>query len=678
MPKFARDPHSFSRPEEVCVKHVDLDLITVFDSQILNGTAVLKIDRAREFRSAPLVLDTRDLTIYLVEAEGREGEFNIVPFEMGATDEILGTPLTIKVPPDATRVRVSYSTSPSATALQWLEPEQTAGKKAPFLFTQSQEIHARSWIPLQDTPSLRLTYSARISTPHGLLAVMNGTGLTSRSEDGNYEFNMDLPIPPYLIALGVGDIAFAPTGSRTGVYAESPVLEQAIYEFGDAEKMLEAAEQLYGPYRWGRFDVLVLPPSFPFGGMENPGLAFVTPTLIAGDRSAVSVIAHELAHAWSGNLVTNATWSDFWLNEGFTTYTEHRIQEQLYGSSRAEMEAVLSEERLAEEMGRLEPRDQLLHPNLQGRDPDCVATRVPYVKGALFLKSLESIFGRDRFDAYLKSYFEHFAFQSVTTEQAVEYLKCNLLDENPDLAHQFPLEEWLYAPGLPITAPHTTSQALTEIRTLARSWSRDEISADDLPARNWTTQEKLHFLESLPPDLGLEKMRSLDKAFHITESANTEILFRWLLLGVKNQYERAYPRLEQFLTTVGRIIYVKPLYEQLVMTEDGKSLAYRIYHRARASYHPLTQATVDRIVVPSSPRTRIKKQKTISKYYLNPNAQSNGDHEVHVPSCSFFPKQGNRLFLGDFSNCIAAVNEAKKYYSHVNGCFYCCPDCHTT
>jgi leukotriene-A4 hydrolase len=181
-----------------------------------------------------------------------------------------------------------------------------------------------------------------------------------------------------LIALTVGDLSFTSTGSRTGVYGEHEVVESAAHEFAEAEKMVEAAEDLYGPYLWRRFDILILPPSFPFGGMENPGLIFATPTLIAGDRSSVSVIAHELAHAWLGNLVTNATWSDSWLNEGFTTYIEYRIQERLYGKSRSEVEQVLAQQRLAEEMANLEPRDQVLHIDLDGRDPDCGATLVPY------------------------------------------------------------------------------------------------------------------------------------------------------------------------------------------------------------------------------------------------------------------------------------------------------------
>jgi len=592
-----RDPHSFSNPEYVCVRHVDLSLRADFDRRVLEATAVLQIERNSEYPYAPLILDTRDLSIHSIEAASQNESFKSVRYDLGPPDEIFGTQLTIELPPTATSIRISYSTSPQATALQWLDANQTAGKKAPFLFTQSQEIHARSWIPIQDTPGVRVTYAAQIETPKQLFAVMGDGRQTKARRDGSYRFSMDRPIPPYLIALAVGDIEFASTGHRTGVFAEPSILRSATYEFAEADRMLQAAERLYGAYRWGRFDVLVLPPSFPFGGMENPSVTFVTPTLIAGDRSSVSVIAHELAHAWSGNLVTNATWSDFWLNEGYTTYTERRIQEELYGSSRAAMEEVLAEERLANEMKTLPLEDQLLHPNLEGRDPECIGTLVPYVKGALFLKTLENTFGRQRFDAYLRRYFEHFAFQSITTAQAIDYLRTQLLDRHPDLAANIHLQSWLSMPGLPESAPKAVSPELGHIRKLANEWSADQISVADLSTGEWKAQQKLHFLDSLPPNVGFKKMRELDQRFQITRSANAEILYRWLRLAIRNEYEIAYSKLEEFLTTVGRIIYVRPLYEELEKTRAGKAFAEAIYERARPSYHPLTQAIVDKILV---------------------------------------------------------------------------------
>ncbi len=321
------DIHSLANPASVRVTHLNLDLTVVFERQTIQGIAILTIDRLSR-DATQLILDSRALHIdeTAISADGvnyRESRFSI-----GQTDKILGAPIVIDIAPDTTFVRIRYSTDPAATALQWLAPAQTAGKKHPFLYTQSQAIHARSWIPLQDSPGVRVTFEARVQVPPGLKAVM-----------GAADFVMNRPIPPYLIALAVGDLAFQPTGPRTGVWAEPSVVASASAEFSDMEKMLDAAERLYGPYRWGRYDVLVMPPSFPFGGMENPCLTFATPTVITGDKSLVSLVAHEMAHSWSGNLVTNATWSDFWLNEGYTVYIERRILEELYGFRRAEMEA---------------------------------------------------------------------------------------------------------------------------------------------------------------------------------------------------------------------------------------------------------------------------------------------------------------------------------------------------
>src|SRR6185295_20192533 len=280
-----------------------------------------------------VVLDTRDLEIRRVTLDDGKTEAR---FRLGDEVKILGRPLEIEIAPGTTWVNVDYSTKPEAAALQWLTPEQ-AGSPYPFLYTQSESILARTWVPCQDTPGVRMAYEATVHAPRGLLALMSAENPTQDSADGVYHFQMRQPIPSYLLALAVGELEFRPLSPRSGVYAEPSVIELAAWELADTPKMIDAAERLYGPYRWGRYDLLVLPPSFPYGGMENPRLTFATPTILARDRSLVSLVAHELAHSWSGNLVTNSNWNDFWLNEGFTTYIENRLMDALYGKEYADM-----------------------------------------------------------------------------------------------------------------------------------------------------------------------------------------------------------------------------------------------------------------------------------------------------------------------------------------------------
>lgn len=592
----ARDPHSYSNPQEVRVSNLDLDWDVLFDEKILRGSVVLTLERKSPGGAAPLVLDTRGLKIDKAETSADGVTFSPAHFELGAPDKILGSALTIALAPDATRARVTYSTSREASALQWLSPEQTAGKKHPFLFTQSQAIHARSWIPLQDTPAVRVTYTARVRTPKDLFAVMSAENDLKADRDGEFAFRMPQAIPSYLIALAVGDVDFASLGPRTGVYAEPSVLPLAAREFADTEKMVLAAERLFGPYRWGRYDILVLPPSFPFGGMENPRVTFATPTILAGDRSLVALVAHELAHSWSGNLVTNATWRDFWLNEGFTTYIERRIQEEVYGVERAAMEAVLGRQDLEKDLARLPDEDEVLHIDLAGRDPDEGFTEVPYEKGALFLRSLEETFGRERFDPFLRGYFDRFAFRSLTTEEFRAYLLANLLETDGQRAARVPLEEWIERPGIPAGAPRPTSEAFTKVETQAEWWLSGKVPASGIETKAWTTHEWLHFLRRLPVPLTAEKMGELDRTFRLTRSGNSEILFQWLLMSIQSRYQGAYARLDEFLTGMGRRKYLKPLYEELVKTPEGRERALAIYRKARTFYHPISVETVDKIV----------------------------------------------------------------------------------
>lgn len=590
-----RDIHTFARPEEARVTDVALDLRTDFTARTLAGRATLTLQRAPG--ATQVVLDTRDLTIESVTTPDGAP----LQHALGDVDKILGQPLTVKLPADVKTIVVAYRTSPNAAALQWLGPSQTAGRKQPYLFSQGQAILTRTWIPTQDSPGIRQTYSARITVPRELRAVMSAEQLTPDGVDGaggrRFDFRMTQPIPPYLMAIAVGDITFRSLGPRTGVYTEPSMLDAAVHEFADLEKMVSAAETLLGPYRWGRYDLLVLPPSFPFGGMENPRLTFATPTILAGDRSLVSLIAHELAHSWSGNLVTNATWRDFWLNEGFTTYVELRLMEALYGAEHAGMLDVLARRTLEDEITRLGATspDTVLHIDLERRDPDEAVTEIAYEKGAALLKLIERTVGRERFDGYLRSYFDRYAFQPMTTARFVEDLRANLLRADKALEEKLKLEEWLYRPGLPDNAPIPRSARLDRVAQQAAAFAGG-APASSLETGAWTTQEWQHFLDALPQQLTQAQLADLDRRFGLTRRGNSEVLYSWLRIAIRNRYEPAMPALEQFLTSMGRRKFLKPLYEDLMKTDWGKADARRIYEQARPLYHPVAINTLDPIV----------------------------------------------------------------------------------
>jgi leukotriene-A4 hydrolase len=592
-----RDQHSYARPDDARVTDVALDLRADFVRRELSGTARLTIEAAAT--ATAIVVDTKDLTIEGVT----DGSGTPLPFALGAADPILGRALRVTLPVDRHAIVIRYHTAPSADALQWLTPAQTAGGRHPYLFSQGQAILTRTWIPTQDSPGIRQTYSARLVVPAPLHAVMSAEALTPEGVavpgGRRFDFRLTQPIPPYLIALAIGDIAFAPISPRTGVYAEPSVVARAADEFADLEKMIVAAESIGGPYKWGRYDVLVLPPSFPFGGMENPRVTFATPTILAGDRSLTSLIAHELAHSWSGNLVTNATWRDFWLNEGFTTYFENRIMEALYGRDRAAMLAVLGRRELDEEMKRLadKPGDQVLHIDLAGRNPDDGVTSIAYEKGAALLRTVEQAVGRPRFDRWLRGYFDRHAFTSLTTAEFLSDFRTYLLEGDGALEQRLQIQDWLEAPGLPDNAVSPRSDAFVRVEGEAARFAGG-TPADRLQTSAWTTQEWQHFLTSLPDALSPNQLADLDRAFAFSQSGNSEILCAWLHVAVRRHYLPAMPALERFLTSQGRRKFLKVLYEDLMATDWGRPEARRIYAKARPGYHAVAISTLDRIIGP--------------------------------------------------------------------------------
>ncbi len=590
--RMVMDVHSFSRPWEVRVTHLHLILKADFSIKMLQGAAILSLER--QPGKDTLFLDSKDLAISSVmdALNGQPLKWSFMP-----EDSILGKGIRIALAEKTKEVTVYYSTSPKAEAIQWLEPGQTAGGQEPFLFTQGEAILTRSWIPLQDSPEVRITYSADIECPPQLMAVMSAENDTVKDPKGKYRFSMQQPVSPYLIALAIGDLQFKPLGSRTGVFAEPATLQSAVYEFAETEKMVDAAEKLYGPYAWDRYDILVLPPSFPFGGMENPRLTFATPTILAGDRSLTSLIAHELAHSWSGNLVTNATWNDFWLNEGFTVYFERRIMELLYGKDYSDMLACLGYSDLnatMDEMGR-DSADTQLKLDLKGRNPDDGMNDIAYEKGYFMLRTMEDAMGREAFDAYLTSYFDNFKFTTLNTESWLEYTEKNWPEKAAKPFSSLNLKEWIYKPNLPANCPKPVSERFANVDKAAEMWITTHKTAD-LSTKGWTTHEYLRFIEKIAPGVNVENMKDLDEAFKFSQTGNSEIAAVWFVAAAKHNYKPAFEPMEKFLIKTGRRKFILPIYKTLNANPLQKERATEIYKKARTGYHFVARNTLDALL----------------------------------------------------------------------------------
>jgi aminopeptidase N len=603
----AYDYHSYANVDQFRTTHLDLDLRVDFTFKTISGSVTLEMKRL-DPRATQLVLDTKDLMILDVTQKagdvlGATAKNQTIwvsrPFHLEKPDPILGSALVIDLPPSkrgTESIKIDYETLESSGALQWLTDKQTARHK-PFLYTESEPIGARTWIPLQDSPQVRAPYKAKVHTDQGLRAVMSAENDPKAKASGEYSFVMPQAVPSYLIALAVGDLEFKETGPRTGVYAEKPMIKAAAKEFADTESMIQANEKMFGPYRWSRYDILVMPPSFPEGGMENPRLSFITPTVIVGDKSLVSVIAHELAHSWAGNLVGNATWRDFWLNEGFTDYMENRIMTAVYGEPRASMEAVLGLKDLRGDLAKLKPADQILAIDLRDRDPGDGFSYVPYEKGRLFLNYLDAKFGRERFDGFLRGYFDHFAFKSVNSEQFMAYLQENLLDKFPGIVTRAEVNTWILSPGLPADAVLPVTNLFQAVDAARDAWLAGRLVPKKIGAE-WVAQQWLYFLDGMPPALTAAQLADLDKSFGLSKSPNAEIGHSWFKLVIANDYQPGFPHLEEYLKTIGRRKLIEPLYEALMKTPAGTEVAKRVFAKAKPGYHPETVKAIEAIVIP--------------------------------------------------------------------------------
>ena len=589
--KWVQDDHSFAQPNKAVAKHLDLDIKVDFDTQTLSGKASWTIEN--NAKGNEIIFDENTLNITKVTLGDDEKE---TQFKLGDSVEFHGRPIHITIQPTTTKVNIYYNTTKKSVALQWLTPAQTADKKKPFLFSQGESIWSRTWLPCQDSPGIRFTYNAKVTVPKDLMAVMSAVNPQQKNDTGVYTFQQDKPIPSYLMAIAVGDIQFQSIDHRTGVYAEPSVIKKAAWEFAKLGDMVNAAEKLFGPYRWGRYDVIVLPPSFPYGGMENPNLTFLTPTVLAGDRSLTSLLAHELGHSWSGNLVTNATWDDIWLNEGFTTYVEHRIGEAVFGVKEAKMQDVLSRKVLQDnltDLGITSP-DTRLKVNTTGKNPDDGLSDIPYEKGYAFLQTIEAAVGREKFDAFITAYFKAHSFQSITTEDFVTYYKDNLIKGDKALADTIKMEDWIYKPGIPANIITPISEDFNAIDALQKTWRQTGVKG--LSQKITSTNEKQHFIDYLPADITTEEMTAIDKECNFTTGGNFVVRRQWFIQALKHHYKTAYPAIEQFLTTYSRTGSLTPLYKEMAKTPEGKTWAKQIFAKAKAGYHATTVEAVQQVL----------------------------------------------------------------------------------
>ncbi|HVI58591.1 MAG TPA: M1 family metallopeptidase [Luteimonas sp.] len=634
------DEHSYAEPGKVAITDLALDLKIDFDAKTISGTATYTLDW-KDKAARQLVLDTRDLSIDKVEGEDKDGKWAPLQYGLAKRDEVLGSKFTIEAPERNAHIRVTYATSPDASGLQWLDPAMTEGKQLPFMFSQSQQIHARSWVPLQDTPSVRYTYSAHVVSRPDVMVLMSADNDPKAARDGDYSFKMPQKIPSYLMAIAAGDLVFKPISARSGVWAEPAMVDKAQKEFEDTEKMIQTAESLYGPYRWGRYDLLVLPPSFPYGGMENPRLTFATPTVIVGDKSLVSLVAHELAHSWSGNLVTFSSAKDAWLNEGVTSYVENRIVEALYGKDQADMESVIGRNELKEEFKTVDPKLQVLAEKPGDlKDPDNSSASTVYTKGAWFLQFLEQRFGRADFDAFLRGYFDHFAFQSISSQQFADYARANLLDKYPNKVTQEEFDEWLYQPGIPATAPRVLARKFGVVDSARLAWLGSGQLPPPVITNAWSTQEWVHFIEGMPKTLTTEQLAQLDAAYHFTGTPNGEIAQRWYPLAVRSGYTQANDAIAAFLEKIGRRKLIMPTYEALVQTQDGLALAKSVFEKARPGYHPITTGSVQKTIDEAKPAAAPAKPATVEPVTPAPADKPAVEGDATAPAPEQAPPAG--------------------------------------
>ncbi|GAB5355776.1 hypothetical protein AAMO2058_000234400 [Amorphochlora amoebiformis] len=610
------DPASLSNLEQVHAASFHLDLDVDFAAKVLKGSITVKAEALTDANS--IALDTKDLTISKVE----DGKGAPLKYELLKPHPVFGSKLEIKfgeklAKGESTDVKIYYATSPKSSAIQWLPPSNTSGKKHPYLFTQCQAIHARAMFPCMDSPGIKSKYSARVTVPDPLVALMSAARL-KRSSDGKksvYTFEQNVPTPAYLVALVVGALEERKIGPRSSVWSEAEMVDAGAKEFEDTELYLKTAEDIAGPYVWGRYDILLLPPSFPYGGMENPCLTFVTPTLLAGDKSLATVVIHEIAHSWMGNLVTCKTWVDFWMNEGFCRILELKIIKALFGDKHFDLYACIGLKALQESIRHFGCNHEYtkMRPDLKDVDPDDAFSSVPYEKGMNFLIYLENLVGGEKlFNPFLKAYCENFKYKTITAKEFQKFFLGEMKGKVDDKKlGTIEWEKWMTSTGMPYVENKFDTTLIDESIKAAESCCKGG-DVERKMVDKWSTPQKVVFFDKLETMqiAALEKAKSagteekekekfreilttLDKACEFSKSRNSEIRFRWYKLGIRCDFEEVFPDTVKFITAQGRMKFVRPLY-RLLFGSKGKKLALDTFKSHREMYHAIAAKMLEK------------------------------------------------------------------------------------
>ncbi|OMJ13751.1 Leukotriene A-4 hydrolase-like protein [Smittium culicis] len=614
------DPNSLSNLQDVTTKSIHLDLAVDFDKKLLHGHVVLSVE-ALSSNLSQVVLDTNGLSIFSAYEINNGSESSKLEFSLAEKDELYGSALTINLlsarnKGDKIDIKIEYQTTDESAALQFLTPQQTRGKKYPFLFTQCQSIYARSMFPCQDSPSVKILYTANLRTPKPLVGLMSAISVSSREEDDHtvFSFEQNIPVPSYLVVVAVGDLRRHELGPRTAVWAEPEMIDACAYEFENLEHIVSVGESLITPYVWGRYDLLVLPPSFPYGGMENPCLTFVTPTMIAGDRSLVDLISHELAHSWSGNLVTTKNWEHFWLNEGWTTFFERQITAELSGKPMSQLLSTLGLEHLLSDV-KLMGEDNVLTnlvPNLTRVHPDDAFSAVPYEKGYNLLYYLKELLGHGFWSSFIKSYIHKFSNKSIVTSDFKDLLYERVNEElgvdGMNKLETVDCNSWFNKPGMPPVENKFDDSLQVAAIALADRWcatSGDYSEFNKAEFDKLYTHQKLIFFNELKSrqekqaagdnqagytDLSNPSLLgAMDSLYELSFCGNFEVRAGWLYYALGAHYKACFKAAVGIVEDQGRMKFTRPIYRLLnkCVEEGGDKLAKETFLRLESTYHPI-------------------------------------------------------------------------------------------